>query len=279
MSCAQRHGPPFMYSNLRDRYPGSARGAGPAQASISGWTHVAFNSIKDLLHRRSRLILSVSLLLWVPVTFNDVLSTYLGRESVPHELGVLEVDPQAVFLQNILTLPLFLLAYHIAFYVYDRSLRPAVNWTIQICIGLLYGVPVQPMLIVAGMILHPERDIQSGGMLAMFTSTLDEWLMMLTGSGLMYFLGLFLMFNTVSRLDLAEEKLRLERLNAEWTALKLQVLRWQINPHFLFNSLNTVSALLKSAPARADSVLAKFSALLRMTLREQESVYTNVSNE
>jgi LytS/YehU family sensor histidine kinase len=61
--------------------------------------------------------------------------------------------------------------------------------------------------------------------------------------------------------------------------VKLRTLQWQLNPHFLFNSLNTVSALLKSSPERADQVLAKFSDLLRMTLKEQEQLFNSVNSE
>ena len=118
-----------------------------------------------------------------------------------------------------------------------------------------------------------------GSLITLLSGRIYQWLYEMTGYSLMYFLGLFMVFHMANRLDLVEERARLERLNAEWATLKLKVLRWQINPHFLFNSLNTVSALLKSAPDRADSVLAKFSSLLRLTLREQESVYTTVSSE
>lgn len=49
-------------------------------------------------------------------------------------------------------------------------------------------------------------------------------------------------------------------------ALELQVLRAQINPHFLFNALNNLRALVNEDPARAREMLTRLSNTLRHTL-------------
>ncbi len=49
-------------------------------------------------------------------------------------------------------------------------------------------------------------------------------------------------------------------------ALELQVLRAQINPHFLFNALNNLRALINEDPARAREMLSRLSNTLRHTL-------------
>ncbi|MCL4522526.1 MAG: histidine kinase [Acidobacteria bacterium] len=55
-------------------------------------------------------------------------------------------------------------------------------------------------------------------------------------------------------------------LNARMTALASQ-----INPHFLFNTLNTVSSLIRYNPDLARGVLLKLSSILRRLLRKQEN--------
>ena len=50
-------------------------------------------------------------------------------------------------------------------------------------------------------------------------------------------------------------------------ALELQVLRAQINPHFLFNALNNLRALINEDPARAREMLSRLSNTLRHTLQ------------
>ena len=52
----------------------------------------------------------------------------------------------------------------------------------------------------------------------------------------------------------------------EVTQLQLQALKAQLQPHFLFNALNTVTAMMHVDVKRADRMLARLSELLRMTL-------------
>jgi len=55
-------------------------------------------------------------------------------------------------------------------------------------------------------------------------------------------------------------------LATELVQARLQALRMQINPHFLFNTLNTISALIHEKPAAADRMIVRLSELLRRTL-------------
>lgn len=48
---------------------------------------------------------------------------------------------------------------------------------------------------------------------------------------------------------------------------KLKALQVQINPHFLFNTLNTISSLIRTNPVLARRLLIKFSHLFRFTLQ------------
>lgn len=47
---------------------------------------------------------------------------------------------------------------------------------------------------------------------------------------------------------------------------ELRMLRYQLNPHFLFNSLNSVSALIREDPRRAEKMLNELSEFLRYSL-------------
>jgi len=55
-------------------------------------------------------------------------------------------------------------------------------------------------------------------------------------------------------------------LATELVQARLQALRMQINPHFLFNTLNTISALIHENPNAADRMIVRLSELLRRTL-------------
>lgn len=63
---------------------------------------------------------------------------------------------------------------------------------------------------------------------------------------------------------------RAAQLEANLTSAKLQALRMQINPHFLFNTLNSISALVHVDPKAADEMLGDLGELLRCSLHSME---------
>jgi two-component system, LytTR family, sensor kinase len=63
---------------------------------------------------------------------------------------------------------------------------------------------------------------------------------------------------------------RAAELEARLTRSKLQALRMQINPHFLFNTLNAISTLIYVNPRAADEMLGDLSELLRRSLDSVE---------
>jgi two-component system LytT family sensor kinase len=73
---------------------------------------------------------------------------------------------------------------------------------------------------------------------------------------------------------------RLESVEALATQAQLRALRLQLNPHFLFNSLNAVSTLIAEGRNReANRMLGKVSDFLRMTLESHEAREISVAAE
>ncbi|MGH9385005.1 MAG: sensor histidine kinase [Vicinamibacterales bacterium] len=67
---------------------------------------------------------------------------------------------------------------------------------------------------------------------------------------------------------------RLQEQEKLLLAAKMEALKSQINPHFLFNTLTSVSSLIRSQPETARAVIQKLSGLLRKLLRSQEQFVT-----
>jgi two-component system LytT family sensor kinase len=63
-----------------------------------------------------------------------------------------------------------------------------------------------------------------------------------------------------------ERERRASQLEARLAQAQLEVLRMQLHPHFLFNTLHAISALVRSAPEAAERMIAQLSDLLRLTL-------------
>lgn len=63
-----------------------------------------------------------------------------------------------------------------------------------------------------------------------------------------------------------ERELRASQLEAKLAQAQLEVLKMQLHPHFLFNTLHAISTLIHRDPDAADEMVAQLSDLLRMTL-------------
>jgi len=77
---------------------------------------------------------------------------------------------------------------------------------------------------------------------------------------------LFVCFLFKYWLDLRDVALRAEELEKERLQAALDKLKDQMNPHFLFNTLNTVAALIPADPGKAEEVVVKLSTIFQGVL-------------
>jgi two-component system sensor histidine kinase AlgZ len=77
-----------------------------------------------------------------------------------------------------------------------------------------------------------------------------------------------------------EQRSRLVASEATAREAQLQALRYQLQPHFLFNTLNAISSLVVSKqPERATEMIAKLAGLLRTTLSYPEAHLVTLREE
>jgi signal transduction histidine kinase len=69
------------------------------------------------------------------------------------------------------------------------------------------------------------------------------------------------------------------RLENELTNAQLRALRMQLNPHFLFNTMNSISSLMRSDVESADQMLEQMSSMLRMTLERGDAQLIPLTEE
>ncbi len=72
---------------------------------------------------------------------------------------------------------------------------------------------------------------------------------------------------------------RMKELEAENTKQRLESLRYQINPHFLMNTLNNIHALVDIDPEKAKESIEEFSKMMRILLYEGDSPVIPLAKE
>jgi len=136
------------------------------------------------------------------------------------------------------------------------------NWIAQLIAVVSFVVLHVAMFTVASLLL-------AGGATAipatrLFTGYLASWF---TLDAIVYCMLLAVYHALVYYRVSQDRALRASQLEAKLAQAQLQVLRMQLQPHFLFNTLHTISALMHKDVKRADSMIAALSDLLRMSLR------------
>lgn len=96
--------------------------------------------------------------------------------------------------------------------------------------------------------------------------------LVISWTGLYYAINFFL--------QVEEQNDQLMRLEAQATSAQLAMLRYQLNPHFLFNTLNSISTLvLLKQTEPANAMLSRLSSFLRYTLVNEPTARVTVAQE
>jgi sensor histidine kinase YesM len=83
-------------------------------------------------------------------------------------------------------------------------------------------------------------------------------------------------YNWRERNEAEKQKTEAEKLSRD---AELYKLRQQLQPHFLFNALNSINALIGSRPAEARNMVQQLSEFLRTTLKKEEQQWVKLEEE
>lgn len=112
-----------------------------------------------------------------------------------------------------------------------------------------------------------------------FTFLNDSFIARLAMGILYYGVTLLIYHLFIYSKELEAKNLNETKLNLLVKESELNVLRSQLNPHFLFNSLNSISSLTISDPETARDMIIRLSEFLRYALRHSEREKTRFSDE
>jgi len=92
-----------------------------------------------------------------------------------------------------------------------------------------------------------------------------------------FFASLFLAYDHIQKA--ASYKERLANYNSQLASMKLQQVRAQLDPHFIFNCLNTLDELIEASTADASQYLNEFAELYRIAIRHSKESLVPLDKE
>jgi uncharacterized membrane protein len=97
--------------------------------------------------------------------------------------------------------------------------------------------------------------------------TLHRFVLALFGNAILMGLWLAIYFGVHAAWNYRQAEVDKWKLEAQAETARLKALKLQLNPHFFFNSLNSVRALIAEDPDRAQRMVTRLARLLRTTLQ------------
>ncbi len=178
----------------------------------------------------------------------------------------------------------------ITFILFIRAGNKRIRWSIVAVLPGLFTMLI-PLFYILFSALEKYAGIPIPGLVVWSANRVYE----LSEIGLIWLLIFFSwsLFQSYHQLQkqIAEEKFAKERLAkekeiersqllAQRAELEMQALRAQMNPHFIFNSLNSINRfILQNNKAEATEYLTKFSKLVRMILQNSQASLISLESE
>jgi len=102
----------------------------------------------------------------------------------------------------------------------------------------------------------------------------------LMGAGVVFYAGTVLAWHAAAYYrEFKERHLKAVELESMLRQSQLQALRSQLNPHFLFNTLNSVAELVHENPLLAERMILRLAELLRSVLQSPASLDASLADE
>lgn len=137
----------------------------------------------------------------------------------------------------------------------------------KLTLNLLLGMGVMVLLVLIHQLVFPRYSFSSMLMMYQFRGILIN----LTISMVVFFL--------YQSFDAQQAKFQMERLKSENLYAQYALLKQQIDPHFLFNSLNTLKSMIDIQDAEAGDFVVKLSDFYRFSLESRKDDVISLSKE
>lgn len=150
------------------------------------------------------------------------------------------------------------------------NMRPAATWGGSIVILVISSVVFSSIETWAHATFYRTGPMPAG--IQYLSAILLDFALLAAWSALYYGINFYLLVE--------EQRDQLLRLENQASSAQLAMLRYQLNPHFLFNTLNSISTLvLLKQTERANAMLSRLSSFLRYTLVSEPEGEVSIAAE
>lgn len=226
-----------------------------------------------------RLILAVAVPFWIYAAVSRNLALQMWQQG-----GLLtEVAPLGARLaQHLVLLLVALPLYRVHLFLGFAPGRRLKQVLLAAGGALLLSVLARPLLLFFAWLPEGLDKVAWGfrdSMMGDFWSFAWRWTVANAEFALSYVCSVALMAGAQIYRELRAESARRERAESAWRDARLEVLRAQFDPHFLFNTLNMVANLSEQNPREVRDVVVKLSDLLRQSLIDRKQEFVTVTHE
>ncbi|MDN5200960.1 histidine kinase [Fulvivirgaceae bacterium BMA10] len=191
-------------------------------------------------------------------------------------IGFVNIIPE-IIQANVIALLMFNLSFKIE---KDAEKKKVSFWKVQRKVFIISFLSVILGVIAVNVILHYLIGTElywDGG----FFGFQYLEMVLYVVAGLLVISGrmLYQYKNYESNLKLSKKELEVARLKAHNKSVELSALQAKINPHFLFNSLNSIASLVHDDPDTAEKMALSLSRLFRYSLNKEERNLVTLKEE
>jgi hypothetical protein len=232
---------------------------------------IALPSLERLDERRLVVLTLVAFWIYVIASRVVVRAVWLSEIQVP-QMAPLDIYAA----QHVLTLPFLVLAYWWAWRIGWQRDRAGYCLLMHTLIAIAVAVVARLALFVSRWLLVVDPAVPWHAPLRDFASEFAGgdlfWLVTFTEFTFQYLCGLGLCAAIVSWRRYQQQTAARQAQASELVNARLSALRRQLDPHFLFNTLNGIAATVDENPQRGNEMLLRLSALLRATIADDRQV-------
>ncbi|MEJ0045509.1 MAG: histidine kinase [Rhodospirillales bacterium] len=215
-------------------------------------------------------------ILWVWVFYFVLNTVRMAISGADHQIAMAGRRIVVVLVGVVLTAGLYLVLRRV-----DRAAMP-----VRLAVALTASVPVAfahaafnyyAFYVYAPIAFFPEEaayamDMHKALMMELVSTAADWYFFIIAWA------SLYIAFSNAAQAHYAEDQAA--RYRAQAQSAQLRALRYQLNPHFLFNTLNSLSTLvMRRNPEQAEQMIGTLAAFLRSTLTTDPTEDATLADE